>query len=170
MGSDNDLSANTHYPRTFVFKQSFYSIFQQGKKRILSGERPAELADVETIDQKILEKHRVYLSRLESFPLKKAAYYQQLKESTGIQTVRGLSEITGEDWSYIAKVLKTLELPEGIRDFLLKNPFQQIVKYFHLRRLLEILRAGDEETQFARFRKILSQISSDQYRPSHKAK
>ena len=118
MGSDNDLSANTHYPRTFVFKQTFYSIFQQGKKQILAGERPSDLACVETIDQKILKKHCVYLSRLESFPLKKAKYYQQLKESTGIQTVRGLSEITGEDWSYIAKILKTFGTSAGNTEFL----------------------------------------------------
>lgn len=83
--------------------------------------------------------------------------------STGASSIRQLAEMTGEDWSYIAKVLKTLGLPEGIRNFLMKSPCEEVVKHFHLRRLLEILRAGDTEAQFARFRDILGQISSNQH-------
>jgi hypothetical protein len=71
------------------------------------GERPADLQDVQTIDERIWEKHQRYLRRIEDFPLKKAAYYRSLQESTGVKSVRGLSEITGEDWSYIARILKT---------------------------------------------------------------
>lgn len=155
MGSHNDLGANTHFPRTFVFKQTFYSIFQQGKKRIIAGQRPAELADAETIDQKILKKHQAYLARLESFPLKKAAYYQRLKESSGIQTVRGLSEVTGEDWSYIAKTLRILALPKPILNFLASHTNPEVIKAFHLRCLLEILRLKEERQQIQRFRKII---------------
>jgi len=154
MGSHNNLGANTHFPRTFVFKQTFYSIFQQGKKRILAGERPTSLADAETIDQKILEKHRTYLARLESFPLKKAAYYQRLKESAGVHSVRGLSEITGEDWSYIARLLRILKLPESIKKVLLENQNPAIVKHFHLRRLLEIVRLSPN-IQTQRFGEIM---------------
>lgn len=162
MGSHDYLSANTHYARTFIFKQTFYGIFQHGKKQILSGKRPSQLTDVETIDQKILKKHSVYLTRLESFPLKKAAYYHQLKESTGVQTVRGLSEITGEDWSYIAKLLRILNLPQGIREFLTKNPFPEIVKHFHLRCLLEIVSIKDEDQQLSRFREIVSELKFEE--------
>ena len=75
------------------------------------GERPEHFTDVQTVSMRELEKHQTYLKRLESFPLKKAEYYQNLRESTGAKSVRALSEITGEDWSYIAKVLRTLELP-----------------------------------------------------------
>ncbi|PIW64118.1 MAG: hypothetical protein COW12_07480, partial [Candidatus Omnitrophica bacterium CG12_big_fil_rev_8_21_14_0_65_45_16] len=157
-GSHNDLGANTHFPRTFIYKQTFYSIFQQGKKRILAGERPAEFADAETIDQKILTKHRAYLARLESFPLKKAAYYQRLKESTSLHSVRALSEITGEDWSYIAKLLKILKLLEPIKRFLLENQNPAVVKHFHLRRLLEIVRLP-VAAQIHCFRKVCAEIT-----------
>ena len=145
--------------RTFQFTQPFYSRFEQGRKQFVFGERPENLADVETIDQRIWEKHRTYLRRLEDFPLKKAAYYRGLQESTGIKSVRALAEITGEDWSTIAKVLRTLELPKGIRDFLSKNPFPEFMKHFHLRRLLELVHLGDEDIQFARFREMLDEIN-----------
>ncbi len=123
------------------------------------GERPAELSDTETIDQKVWEKHQVHLKRLENHPLKKAEYYLQLKESTGVSSVRGLAEITGEDWSYVAKVLRTLELPQGIRNFLTNNPFPEIIKHFHLRRLLEIVRINDEDRQLSQFRAMVSELT-----------
>ena len=147
--------------RTFQFTQPFYSRFEQGRKQLVFGERPENLADVGTIDHRIWEKHQTYLRRLEDFPLKKAAYYRGLQESTGIKSVRGLAEITGEDWSTIAKVLRTLELPKGIQDFLSKNPFPEFMKHFHLRRLLELVHLGNENSQFARFREMLDEINSN---------
>jgi len=107
-----------------------------------------------------LEKHQSYLRRLENFPLKKAAYYRQLQEATGIKSVRGLSEITGEDWSYIARVLKILELPAPILDFLNAHREPAAVKHFNLRQLLEIVRAGNEDLQYARFRETLEAMGA----------
>ena len=144
--------------RTFQYSQTFYSVYQHRRRQIVFGERPKELNDVETVDQKVWEKHQTYLSRIESFPLKKAAYYRNLQESTGVKSVRSLSEITGEDWSHIARVLKTLELPESIQSFLNKNQHPEIVKHFNLRCLLELVRLGGEATQFARFRQMLDEV------------
>lgn len=155
--SFGDLSAS----RTFEYSRPFYSIYGKRRQHFVFGERPEELAGVETIDQKVLEKHRVHLVQLENYPLKKAAYYRQLQESTGIKSVRGLAEIKGEDWSSIAKVLRTLELSGKIKDFLSKNPFPEFVKHFHLRRLLELVRLGDGNAQLARFREIIEQIQAE---------
>lgn len=68
---------------------------------------------------------------------------------------------TGEDWSYKARVLKTLELPESIQSFLKDNQQREIVKHFHLRRLLEIVRLGHEPSQLAQFRRILAEFERD---------
>ena len=149
--------------RTFKYTQVFYSIYQHRRQQIIFGKRPKELGDIETIDQKVLEKHQTYLQRVENFPLKKAAYYKDLQESTGIKSVRGLSEITGEDWSYIARVLKTLELSETIQKFLKENQQTEIVKHFNLRRLLEIVWLGDKSVQLARFREIYNDLDLIQY-------
>jgi hypothetical protein len=148
------------HSRIFIYQQAFYSIFQRRRQQIVFGERPEDLAQAGTIDQRILEKHQTYLRRLENFPLKKAAYYRQVQESTGIKSVRGLSEITGEDWSYIARVLKTLELPAAIRDFLNTHRAPATVRHFNLRRLLEIVRAGSESRQYARFQEALEELEN----------
>ena len=126
--------------RIFQFEQSFYNTIKQRRLQFCFGQRPDDLLDVQTINQKIWQKHQAYLKRLENLPLKKAEYYQNLQESNGAKSVRALSEITGEDWSYIARVLKTLELPESIQKFLNENQQPEVVKHFHLRRLLEITR------------------------------
>lgn len=122
------------------------------------GERPSELSATATVDQKVWKKHQAHLKRLENHPLKKAEYYLQLKETTGVSSVRGLAEITGEDWSYIAKVFRILELPKGIRDFLISNSSPDIVKNFNLRCLLELVHLNDKNLQYSRFRGILNSV------------
>ncbi len=160
MGPARLLCANNTQARIFKFSQAFYSIFNNRRQQIVFGERPGDLTDVQSIDKRILEKRETYLKRIENFPLKKAVYYRNLQETTGIKSVRGLSEITGEDWSYIARVLKTLELPEFIQSFLKDNQQPEIVKHFHLRRLVEIVRLGDEPGQLAQFRAMLDEFEN----------
>ena len=153
--------------RIFHYEQPFYNIVKQRRLQFCFGQRPDDMVAVPTINQRIFEKHQTHLKRLEAFPLKKAAYYQSLQESRGAKSVRALSEITGEDWSYIARLLKTLELPESIQNFLKDNKQPEIVKHFHLRRLLEIVRLSDETSQLARFREIFSELENqDRTRPT----
>ena len=158
MGSTRLLCANNTQVRVFKFSRAFYRIFNNRRQQIVFGERPEDLGDVKSIDKRIWEKHQTYLKRIENFPLKKATYYRNLQESAGVKSVRGLSEITGEDWSYIARVLKTLKLPEPIQCFFRKNRLVSVVKYFHLSRLLELVRLEEEHAQMARFSDMLRLI------------
>ncbi|OGW82272.1 MAG: hypothetical protein A3G33_11205 [Omnitrophica bacterium RIFCSPLOWO2_12_FULL_44_17] len=128
-----------------MFNELFYTIFQDNRKQIVFGERPTAFAHVGNITMRALEQHQTYLKRLENFPLVKAEYYKNLKETTGAKSVRALSEITGEDWSYIAKLLRILKLPPSIQDFLRINKEPHIVKRFHLKRLLELARISHRE-------------------------
>lgn len=50
--------------RIFTYSQAFYSIFQHRRQRIVFGERPEDLAEAGTIDQRIWEKHQTHLRRL----------------------------------------------------------------------------------------------------------
>ena len=146
--------------RIFHYEQPFYNIVKQRRLQFCFGQRPDDMVAVSTINQRIFEKHQTYLKRLENFPLKKAEYYRNLQESKGAKSVRALSEITGEDWSHIARLLKTLELPESIQRFLKKSQQPEIVKYFNLRRLLEIVRMGDESSQLTKFRGLFDDYSN----------
>ncbi len=162
MGSLQLLVANHNssnaLKRVFVYQQVFYSIFKHRRKQIVFGERPESLSEEGIIDQKVWNKNQTHLQRLENFPLKKAAYYRQLQESTGVKSVRGLSEITGEDWSCIARTLKVLSLPAAIQEFLRAYQEPAIVKHFQLRALLAIVRLSDESAQILRFRQMIEEI------------
>ena len=157
LSGENDF--NPCESRAFLYTQPFYTIIRKCLKNVVFGERPKEFEGVETINQQVLDKRRVYLERLENFPLKKAEYYKELQVTIGIKTVRELAEITGEDWSYIAKILRTLELPVAIQDYLKNHQEPEIVKHFHLKCLLEIVRLESEELQLARFGEMLGELN-----------
>ncbi|MBF0384355.1 MAG: hypothetical protein HQL27_00645 [Candidatus Omnitrophica bacterium] len=117
------------------------------------------MAHIETIDKSAWERHLAHLNRLDTFPLDKAEYYLRLKESHGVNGIRGLAKITGEDWSYIAKILRTLDLPESVKDFLRSNKDDPVIlRFFHLRKLLEIVRQGEELLQMSRYRELMQEL------------
>ena len=146
-------------PRTYWCEFPYYTVIKNAKQHFRLGYRPEDLSDIEIIEQKAWEKHQSYLNRLECFPLDKAEYYLRLKEAHGVSSVRGLAKITGEDWSCIARVLRILELPGSIKDFLKSNKEDSlIVKLFSLRKLLDIIRQGEERLQLARFGELLGEV------------
>jgi len=146
-------------PRTYWWEFPFYTIIRSFRQKFCLGNRPEDLEHIATIEKRTWEKHLAHLNRLERFPLDKAEYYLRLKESHGVNSVRGLAKITGEDWSYIAKIIRTLDLPESIKDFLRsnKNDFG-ILQFFHLRKLLDIVRQGEERQQLTRFREMIEEL------------
>ena len=105
-------------PRTYWWEFPFYTIIRRFRQKYCLGERPEDLDRTATIEKRAWERHLAHLNRLERFPLDKAEYYLGLKESHGVNSIRGLAKITGEDWSSIAKIIRTLELPDSIKDFL----------------------------------------------------
>jgi len=146
-------------PRTYWWEFPFYKIIKSARQKFCLGERPEDLGHIARIERRAWEKHLAHLNRLERFPLDKAEYYLRLKESHGVNSVRRLARITGEDWSYIAKILRTLDLPESIKDFLRSNKSDPaILQFFHLRKLLDIVRQGEERLQFARFRELMEEF------------
>ncbi len=148
-------------PRTYVNEFPFFIVIDNFKRTFCLGARPEDLVDIDTINKKIWKKHNYYLYRLAQFPLDKAEYYQRLKEVHAVNTVRGLSEITGEDWSYIAKVLRIMVLSESIKEFLRNNKNNlRIIHFFNLRRLLDIVRQRDEELQLERFREFMEEFEA----------
>ncbi len=147
---------STVRPRTYWCEFPFYVVVEDGKRCFRFGCRPEDLSHIKTINKKAWKKHKIHLNRLDRFPLDKAEYYLRMKEAHGVSTVRGLSKLIGENWSYIAKILRIVGLPESIKDFLRNNKNDPaIVKLFNLRRLLDIVRQGEEAFQLARFRRLL---------------
>ena len=120
-------------PRIFWWEVPFYRIIMNSQQKFCLGTRPEDLENIATIEQKAWQKHLTHLARLDHFPLDKAEYYLRMKESHGVNSIRGLAKITGEDWSYIAKIIKTLNLTEAIKDYLRNNKNDpDVVRFFHL--------------------------------------
>ena len=111
---------------------------------------------MESIRKREWDRHQAYLERLEQFPLDKADYYVRMRENYAINTVRGLGQLTGEDWSKIAKLLRILDLPDAIKGYLRNHKDEpEIVEFFTLGRLLDIVRSGNEREQLYQFRKMM---------------
>lgn len=149
-------------PRTYWWEFPFYIIIRSFRQKFCLGKRPEDLDQIATIEKRAWERHLAHLNRLERFPLDKAEYYLRLKQSQGVNSIRGLAKITGEDWSYIAKIIRTLDLPESIKEFLRSNKNNPaILQFFHLRKLLDIVRQGEERLQLARFREIVQEFEEN---------
>jgi len=149
-------------PRTYWLEFPFYIIINGAKQKFSFGYRPQDLAHLETIEKKALKKHQSYLNRLERFPLDKAEYYLRIKETNGITSIRSLAKITGEDWSYVARILKTLDLADPIKDYLKENKSDpKVVKFFHLRRLSDIVRQGKDRFQLLYFRRVVQEFEEE---------
>ena len=87
-----------------------------------------------------------------------------MKEIHGISTVREIAKVTGGDWSYIAKTMRVLELPEPIKNYLKSNKNNpKIVKFFHLRRLLDIVYQKEERLQLGRFRELIEEFEASRH-------
>ena len=67
-----------------------------------------------------------------------------------------MGQLTGEDWSKIAKLLRILDLPDAIKGYLRNHKDEpEIVEFFILNRLLDIVRSGNEREQLYQFRKMM---------------
>ncbi len=151
-------------PRTYWCEFPFYIVINDFKQHYRLGYRPEDLAHIDIIKKRIWNKHEAHIKRLEQFPLEKAEYYVRLKKAHGITSVRGLSAITGEDWSCIARVLRTLDLPEQIKDYLKNNKNDSAtLTFFSLRKLIDIVRQGEERLQLARFRELVGELDKYTY-------
>ena len=147
-------------PRTYWCEFPFYTIFVRETKF------PSAIALktwplLRPLSRKAWKKHQAHLSRLERFPLEKAEYFQRLKGAR-YKERQGPCRGHGEDWSYIARVLKTLVLAEPIKDYLRTHKYDPtVVKFFHLRVLLDIVRQDEERLQLGRFRSLWRSLKKE---------
>ncbi|MFC1587257.1 hypothetical protein ACFL54_03010 [Planctomycetota bacterium] len=74
----------------------------------------------------------------------------------GIKSMLALASVTGENRTYIQRVMKCLELPEPILDYLKKNTIPAILKYFTTPLFYELASIKDKKQQYRRFQKMLA--------------
>lgn len=77
-------------------------------------------------------------------------------ESRGLKSIRALAKVTGEDWSRVARMLKLLELPEPVLEFLRTHDSLEISGAFTERQLRELLALKDHRRIWYRFQEMLA--------------
>jgi hypothetical protein len=117
--------------------------------------KPKDLPDG-PVDQRAWQQYQSYLSRVR--PVARAEFYKRLMERQGLKTTRAVSRVTGEDHSRIARVLKMLELPEPVLEYLRTHDSPAVVGYFREGRLRELAALKDPRRIWQRFKEMLCQL------------
>jgi hypothetical protein len=95
---------------------------------------------------------RAYQNLMNAEPAwERAERYRQMMRDEGYRSVRALARATGEDHSRIARVLKVLELPEGVLAALREHSRNARVRaYFTEKRLRQMVAKKRSETAMLR--------------------
>ncbi len=144
--------------RTLPAKTGCYSRHEQRHRVLELSPKPQDLPDG-PVDQRSWRQYQAYLGRIR--PVARADFYKRLMERQNLKTVRAIARVTGEDWSRVAKVLKILELPAPVLDFLRTHDSIEISGTFTERRLRELLALGNPSKIWNQFRSMLKEISEE---------
>jgi hypothetical protein len=79
-------------------------------------------------------------------------------ERQGLKSTRAVARVTGEDHSRIARVLKILELPEPVLEYLRAHDTPEVVGYFTESRLRELVALKDPRKIWGRFQEMLQEL------------
>lgn len=146
--------------RTLPVATPFYRRYQHRQVVLELGEKPEVLGEG-SVTERAWHNYQAYLNRVR--PLTRAEFYKRLLERHGCKSIRALSRITGEDHSRIARVLKVLELPEPILDYLRTHDTPAVVGHFTEHRLRELIALRDPAKAWDRFQAMLKQISREAF-------
>ncbi|MFH1226902.1 MAG: hypothetical protein V1701_03230 [Planctomycetota bacterium] len=136
--------------RLLVVKIPYYTIHQNRKQVFVLTKKPEALEHLNSINQRTWKQYQAYLNKIT--PVEKASFYNRLKKRHGVNSIRALAKITGEDWSRIAKILKVLELPEPILQFLRENKTPGLMRYFTEKRLRQLVLFKDHRLLYRKFK------------------
>jgi len=117
------------------------------------------------VDQRSWKQYQSYLSRIR--PVARADFYKRLMERQGLKTVRAVARVTGEDWSRVAKVLKILELPEPVLDYLRTHDSPAVVGFFSETRLRELVALKDPWRIWQRFQEMIQTLETGRGKLPH---
>ena len=144
--------------RTLPARTECFSRHERRHRRLELSPKPKDLPD-RPVDQRTWKRYQSYLSRVR--PVARAEFYKRLMERQGLKTTRAIARVTGEDWSRVAKVLKILELPEPVLEFLRTNDSPEVVKCFTEGRLRELVALKDPRRIWQRFQEMLRELGDE---------
>jgi hypothetical protein len=144
--------------RTLPVATPFFKRYNHRQVVFHLDHKPQVLGDGGT-SQRAWQTYQSYLGRVRV--VARADFYKRLMARHGCKSVRALARITGEDWSRIARILKILELPAPVLDYLRTHDSPALVRCFTERRLHDLREVGDPDKIWDRFRSTLKAISKE---------
>lgn len=108
------------------------------------------------VDQRAWRRYQAYLGRIR--PVARADFYKRLMERKGLKTTRAVARVTGEDHSRVARVLKILELPGPVLEYLRSHDSPATVSFFTEKRLRELAALGEPRRIWQEFRQMLQEL------------
>lgn len=130
-------------PPYFVLPNEYFTIFENGRQRLLSGRQPAELEGQRGIQARAW---RAYQNRTAEPPAwERAERYRDMMHEGGYRSVRALARALGEDHSRVARLLKVLDLPESALEVLrCRSADARVRAHFTEKRLRQVAKGRDE--------------------------
>jgi hypothetical protein len=117
--------------------------------------KPQELPEG-SVDQRSWQQYQAYLSRIR--PIARADFYRRVMESRGLKSIRALAKLTGEDWSRVARVIRLLDLPAPLLEYLRAHDTPEIAATFTERQLRELLKLKHHRRIWQEFQRMLRGI------------
>ena len=155
--SDQPGKRGCSFIRTLLARTGCYSRLERRRRVLELSPKPEGLPEG-PVDQRAWRQYQSYLSRVR--PVARAEFCQRLMESRGLKSIRALAKVTGEDWSRVARVLKLLELPEPVLEYLRTHHSPAIVDRFTERHLRELLELNDPGRIWKRFQEMLRETET----------
>lgn len=161
--ADRVARTPTAFCRTLPVQSPFFSRYQNARRVVELQPKPVALGS-KAVDQLSWRQYQSYLARVR--PVARADFYKRLRERQGCQSIRALARTTGEDWSRVAKVLKLLELPAPVLEYLRTHDDPHVVRFFSERRLRDLLRHRDARRIWQEFQVLLEEARRGAIAPS----
>ncbi|PIQ84337.1 MAG: hypothetical protein COV75_02795 [Candidatus Omnitrophica bacterium CG11_big_fil_rev_8_21_14_0_20_63_9] len=146
---DPDLEEAGELPHSILLIDNYFTIYRRRRRALISGVAPPGLGGNRPPQARAW---RAYQNRMNEEPMWKCAErYRQMMHEKGYHSIRALARATGADHSRLARILKVLELPEGVLAELRNHASHSHVRaHFTEKRLRQLVRENRSERAILR--------------------
>ena len=109
---DPEMDEAAERPPFMLMIDEYFTVYQGRRRRLVSGKAPAGVNGGRPMH---MREWRAFQNRMNDEPAwERAERYRRMMQENGYRSIRALARAIGEDHSRIARVLKVLDLPEGV--------------------------------------------------------
>lgn len=132
-----------------ILIDDYFAVYRNRRRALISGHAPQGTGVGRPMHAREWRAYQNLMS--DEPPWEPAQRYQRTMRENGYRSIRALARATGEDHSRLARVLKILELPEGVLAALRKHAGNARVRaYFTEKRLRQMVTKKRSEATMLR--------------------